>query len=104
MSRSTRGDPLPPTRPGSVVGILERDRLQRFYPGLLALTLAFGFVEAISAALVQQPAFAAASFLTFLFAIGLAIAGRELRRGRPDRARAALAISLVAMACPRAPC
>ena len=94
MLRTVRGNIRPPTRPGSVAAILERDRLRQFYPGLLALTLMFGFIEAVVAGIVHQPTLAVASVSTFLFAIGVAIAGRELRRGRADRARAVVAISL----------
>ncbi len=88
------GNRRPSTRPGSVVAILERDRLRHFYPGLLGLTLVFGFIEAAFAVIARQPTLAAASVSTFLFAIGVGVAGRELRRGRADRARAIIAISL----------
>lgn len=43
-------DLRPPTHPGSVVAIRERDRLHIFHAGLVAITLLFGTLEATFAA------------------------------------------------------
>jgi EAL domain-containing protein (putative c-di-GMP-specific phosphodiesterase class I) len=101
LSGFVTGDPranrrlrLQQTRPSLVSALLERDRLQRFYPALVILTLLFGFAEASFGVLLREPTLGAAGASTFLFAIGLIFAGRQLRRGRADRARIAVAISL----------
>ena len=93
-TRAKRRFRLQQTRPGLVATILERDRLQRFQPGLLLLTLLFGVFEAVFAVILSAPTLGAAAGSTFVFAIGLVIAGRQLRHGRADQARAAVAISL----------
>jgi EAL domain-containing protein (putative c-di-GMP-specific phosphodiesterase class I) len=81
-----------------VVAIRRRDHLQIFYPGLVAITLLFGTLEAIFAVILRLPTLGAASVASFLFASGVAVAGREIRRRRPDRARAIIAISLTVSA------
>ena len=88
------GDLRPPTRPGSAVAIRERDRLRIFYPGLVAITVVFGTLEATFAVILRHPTLGAASVASLLFATGVAVAGLEIRRQRPDRARAIIAISL----------
>lgn len=97
--RAHRRFRLQQSRPGLVAVILERDRLQRFQPALLLLTLLFGTVEAVAGALLREPTLMAAAGSTFLFAVGLVIAGRQLRRGRADRARLAVAISVTVLGC-----
>lgn len=94
--RAKRRFRLQQTRPGLVATILERDRLQRFHPGLLLMTILFGALEAVFAIVLQAPTLGAAAGSTFVFTIGLVIAGRQLRQGRADRARAAVAVSLTA--------
>jgi len=81
-----------------VVAIRRRDHLQIFYPGLIAMTLLFGTLEAIFAVILRLPTLGAASIASFLFASGVAVAGREIRRRRPDRARVIIAISLTVSA------
>lgn len=76
------------------LGVLERDRLARFFPALLALTTMAGAVAAIAAVALGEPALAAAAVSTGLFAIAVVIAGHQIRAGRPVRARMALAIGL----------
>jgi EAL domain-containing protein (putative c-di-GMP-specific phosphodiesterase class I) len=92
------GDLRPPTRHGSAVAIRERDRLRVLYPGLVAITIVFGTLEAIFAVILRHPTLGAASVASLLFASGVAVAGREIRRQRPDRARAVIAISLTVSA------
>jgi EAL domain-containing protein (putative c-di-GMP-specific phosphodiesterase class I) len=96
LTLRARGDSGVTTNPAAspVSALLERDRLQRFYPALVILTLLFGSAEASSGVLLREPTLGAAGASTFLFAIGLIIAGSQLRRGRADRARIAVAISL----------
>ncbi len=73
---------------------MERDRLEHFYPAMVLLTVAAVLLEALFASVLAQPALAASSFATFVFLVGLVAAGRELRRGRADRARVSVAIAL----------
>ena len=75
-------------------GVLERDRLVRFFPALLALTVLAGALEAVAATLLREPAFAAAAGVTSLLAVGIVVAGRQIRSGHPGRARLALAVTL----------
>ncbi len=82
----------PATEPEA--GVLERDRLGRFFPALLALTTVAAAIEAIAAVALNEPAFATAAASTGLFAIAVVIAGHQVRQGHPVRARAALAIGL----------
>jgi EAL domain-containing protein (putative c-di-GMP-specific phosphodiesterase class I) len=77
--------------------VLEHDRLERFFPALLGLTLLFAAVEAVLAVIIGGPAFAAACGSTCLFALGLIVAGHQIRAGKPFRARAALAVSLTVL-------
>ena len=92
------GDLRRPTRAESVVAIHEGDRLQIFYPGLVAITMLSGTLEAVFAVILRHPTLGAASVASLLFASGVAVAGREIRRQRPDRARAIIAVSLTASA------
>ncbi len=77
------------------VGVLDRDRLGRFFPALLVLTVFAALVEGVSAALLQEPSLAAACASTAVFAVGVVFAGHRIRSGHPGQARLALAISLV---------
>ena len=81
---------------GAREGSLEADRLGRFFPALLTLTVLAGGLEAVAALILRQPAFATAAGTTALFAIGVTVAGYQVRIGRPVGARLALAISLTA--------
>jgi EAL domain-containing protein (putative c-di-GMP-specific phosphodiesterase class I) len=73
---------------------VERDSLANFFPALLLLTLLAAALEGGAAAVLNEAAFATAALSTAAFAIGVAVAWRQSRAGRPVRARAALAISL----------
>jgi EAL domain-containing protein (putative c-di-GMP-specific phosphodiesterase class I) len=77
------------------IGVLERDRLARFFPALFRLTLLFAATEATLAIVLQAPSFAAAACSTCLFALGLVVATHQIRAGQPLRARLALAASLI---------
>ncbi len=81
-----------------MAAIRDRDRLRFFYPGLVAITLLFGTLEATFAVILRHPTLGAAAVASLLFAGGVAVAGREIRRRRPDRARAIIAVSLTASA------
>jgi EAL domain-containing protein (putative c-di-GMP-specific phosphodiesterase class I) len=72
----------------------ERDRLGRFFPALLILTLLAGALEAAAAIVLDERAFATAAISTAFFALGVLFAGYQIQLGRPARARAALAVSL----------
>jgi hypothetical protein len=50
----------------STSGVLERDRLGRFFPALLALTVLAAALEAVAAILLQEPALAASAGSTAL--------------------------------------
>ena len=71
-----------------------RDRLGRFFPALLALTLLVSVLEGLAALLLQVPTLAQASISTAVFAMAVLIVGYQLRAGRPVKARIALAVSL----------
>ena len=77
------------------VGVLERDRLGRFFPALLGLTVFATVVEVAFAALLREPALAAAGGSTAVFAVGVAFASFRIRSGHPGQARLSLAVSLV---------
>jgi EAL domain-containing protein (putative c-di-GMP-specific phosphodiesterase class I) len=70
------------------------DRLGRFFPALLALTLIAATLEGAAAFLFHTPVLGRASISTALFAVAVLVAGSQLRAGRPARARVALAITL----------
>jgi EAL domain-containing protein (putative c-di-GMP-specific phosphodiesterase class I) len=74
--------------------IVARDRLSRFFPALLGLTLLAAALEGGAAVLLDLPALGRASISTALFAMAVLIAGYQLRAGRPAGARIALAIAL----------
>jgi EAL domain-containing protein (putative c-di-GMP-specific phosphodiesterase class I) len=73
---------------------LGRDRLSRFFPALLALTLLASTLEGAAALLLHLPVLGRASISTAVFAMAVLIAGYQLRSGRPVRAHVALAIML----------
>lgn len=73
---------------------IEGERLQRFFPALLGLTVLFTSAEAALAAVLREPALAASAGATGVFAVGIIVAGLEVRTGHPVRARIALAVSL----------
>jgi EAL domain-containing protein (putative c-di-GMP-specific phosphodiesterase class I) len=75
---------------------LGRDRLGRFFPVLLVLTLLASVLEGAGALLLDVPALGRASISTAVFAMAVLIAGYQIRAGRPVRARIVLAISLIA--------
>lgn len=77
------------------IGVLERDRLARFFPALFRLTVLFAAIEATFAVLLQAPSFAAAAGTSCVFALGLVVATHQIRAGQPQRARGALAASLI---------
>ncbi len=81
-------------RHGDRAFVTESGRLGRFFPALLVLTLVAGILEAAASVLLAQPALTTAAASTALFAAAVAVAGHEIRAGRPVRARIALAISL----------
>ena len=66
-----------------------------FFPALLGLTVFAALVEGAFAAVLQEPALAAAGGSTGMFAVGVAIAIHRVRSGHPGQARLALAVSLV---------
>jgi len=86
-------EPLPH---GLAIGHAESDRLGRFLPGLLALTLAAAALEITAAMVVGERILAIASLLTALFALGVTLAGYQIRNHRPLQARVALAVTLTA--------
>lgn len=71
-----------------------RDRLGRFFPALLALTLVAAAMEVSGALMFGEAGFATAALATAFFAIGVTFAGYQIRTGRPVRARFALAVTL----------
>jgi EAL domain-containing protein (putative c-di-GMP-specific phosphodiesterase class I) len=77
------------------IGVLERDRLARFFPALFGLTMLFAAAEATFAVMLDAPSFAAAACSTCVFALGLVVAAHQIRAGQPLRARLALAASLI---------
>ena len=81
-------------RPGERPAIAESGRLGRVFPALLSLTTAAGVLEGIASFALAQPPLATAAVATGLFAVAVALAGHEIRAGRPVRARVGLAISL----------
>ena len=70
------------------------DRLGRFFPALLGLTVIASILEGAASLLLPLPVLGRASISTALFAIVVLIAGSQLRAGRPVRARFALAVTL----------
>jgi EAL domain-containing protein (putative c-di-GMP-specific phosphodiesterase class I) len=70
------------------------DRLSRFFPALLGMTLVASILEGSAALLLDVRVLGQASISTALFAMAVLIVGYELRAGRPVRARIILAISL----------
>jgi EAL domain-containing protein (putative c-di-GMP-specific phosphodiesterase class I) len=97
-------DLAPPDRPAatrpdaaSAVRVLEPDRLGRFLPALIVLTVTAAILEGAAAVVLGEAALAFAAASTSLFAIAVVIAAHQVRIGRPFRARAALAMSLVAL-------
>lgn len=74
--------------------IAESGRLGRFFPALMLLTLLAAILEASASVMLAVPAFAIAAVSTGLFCAAVALAGHEIRAGRPVRARIGLAVSL----------
>jgi EAL domain-containing protein (putative c-di-GMP-specific phosphodiesterase class I) len=70
------------------------DRLHRFFPALLGLTVLAAALEGGAAVLLHLSLLGRASISTALFAVAILVAGHYLRTGRPVRARIALAITL----------
>ncbi|HEY0444124.1 MAG TPA: EAL domain-containing protein [Candidatus Limnocylindrales bacterium] len=70
------------------------DRLGRFFPALLGLTLLASILEGSAAVLLHVRALGQASISSAVFAMAVLIVGYQLRAGRPLRARIVLAISL----------
>ena len=73
---------------------VEQDRLGRFLPVLLGLTVLAACLEGLASVITGEHAFATAAFSTVLFSIGILVAGYQIRLGRPMRARVALAITV----------
>jgi EAL domain-containing protein (putative c-di-GMP-specific phosphodiesterase class I) len=72
----------------------EQDRLGRFLPVLLALTLVAACLEGLASYILAERAFATAALSTGLFSLGIMVAGSQVRLGRPVRARFALAVTV----------
>lgn len=70
------------------------DRLGRFLPALLGLTLLAAVVEGAAAVSLHAEALGRASISTAVFAMAVLIAGYQIRASRPVTARIVLAISL----------
>ena len=87
------------TRPGAdpPIGVRERDRLGRFLPALIVLSVLAVILEGTAALALGDAALAFAAGSTSLFAVAVGIAAHQVRIGRPFRARAALAMSLIAL-------
>jgi EAL domain-containing protein (putative c-di-GMP-specific phosphodiesterase class I) len=81
---------------GTVQVNIGRDRLGRFFPVLLGLTLLASVLEGVGASLLHVQALGRASISTAVFAIAVLVAGYQVRAGRPVKARIVLAISLIA--------
>lgn len=73
---------------------LERDRLGRFFPALVALSFLSAAVEAISGLVLHEAALTTAGASTCLFGIGLLVAGQRIRAGDAVGARVAVAICI----------
>jgi EAL domain-containing protein (putative c-di-GMP-specific phosphodiesterase class I) len=76
------------------LGRPELDRLGRFFPGLLALTLAAGGFEVVAAIMFGERVLATAALLTAFFALGVTIALYQNRHDRPLFGRVAIAVTL----------
>jgi EAL domain-containing protein (putative c-di-GMP-specific phosphodiesterase class I) len=76
------------------LGRPEHDRLGRFFPGLLALTIVAAAFEIIAAISFGARILATAALLTSLFALGVTFARRQIRNHRPLEGRVALAVTL----------
>lgn len=70
------------------------DRLGRFFPALLVLTILAGMFEGAASVLLRAPALAAASGSTAIFALGIVAARHQIRLGHRVGARIVLAVSL----------
>jgi EAL domain-containing protein (putative c-di-GMP-specific phosphodiesterase class I) len=78
----------------SATSVLERDRLARFFPALLGLTVVAGVLEGIAAIVLSEPALATAAGSTSVFAFGVVVAGLRIRAGHPVQGRITIAVSL----------
>jgi EAL domain-containing protein (putative c-di-GMP-specific phosphodiesterase class I) len=70
------------------------DRLGRFFPALLVLTILAAMLEGAASVLLRAPALAAASGSTAVFALGIVATGHQIRLGHRVGARVVLAVSL----------
>jgi EAL domain-containing protein (putative c-di-GMP-specific phosphodiesterase class I) len=80
--------------PGDSAGQPGLDRLSRFFPALLVLTILAALLEAAASVLLRAPALAAAAGSTSLFAVGIIVTGHQIRMGHRAGARVSLAVSL----------
>jgi EAL domain-containing protein (putative c-di-GMP-specific phosphodiesterase class I) len=76
------------------LGRPEHDRLGRFFPGLLALTLVAAAFEIVAAIWFGARILAMAALLTSFFALGVTVARHQIRNRRPLQGRVALAVTL----------
>jgi EAL domain-containing protein (putative c-di-GMP-specific phosphodiesterase class I) len=72
----------------------EGDRLGRFFPALLGLTVVAAVLELAASFALDETALATAGLSTALFAVGVAVAGYQVRAGRPVQARILLACTV----------
>lgn len=94
INRARGGSGEAPIQDVAAIGRPENDRLGRFVPALLALTLAAAAVEITAAVAFAERVLATAALSTALFALGVTFARYQIRNQRPLRARVALAMTL----------
>jgi EAL domain-containing protein (putative c-di-GMP-specific phosphodiesterase class I) len=80
----------------AAIGRPQHDRLGRFIPVLLALTVIAAVVEIAAATMLAERILAVAALSTALFAFGVTVALYQVRNAEPLRARIALALTLAA--------
>jgi len=76
------------------IGRPEHDRLGRFVPALLFLTLVAAALEIVVAIALAERILAVSALSTACFALGVTFARYQIRKQRPLRARVALALTL----------
>jgi EAL domain-containing protein (putative c-di-GMP-specific phosphodiesterase class I) len=76
------------------LGRPDQDRLGRFFPALLAITLGASMVETTAAIVLGEPALASGALVAAFAALGATLARYQIRKHRPLRARVALAGTL----------
>jgi EAL domain-containing protein (putative c-di-GMP-specific phosphodiesterase class I) len=76
------------------LGRPELDRLGRFFPALLALTLVAAAFEIVGAISFGAPILAMAALMTSFFALSVTVARRQIRHHQPLQGRVALAVTL----------